>query len=280
MLNIDLHSHSSCSDGTLTPGQVVARASERGCKVLALTDHDVLLGLPAARKAAIEHGIHFVDGVEVSVSWDGLTIHVVGLNVDPDNAELQQGLASVRSGRMRRAEAMAADLLRAGIADSLPGALAFAGNKDMISRTHFARFLVESGKVKDIKTAFKKYLVKGKPGYVPHQWADLNDVVNWIRNAGGRAVLAHPGRYQIGKARMQRLLVDFKAAGGEAVEVVTSNHTPEHVIQFTRLAAEYELLASCGSDFHGPGEGYADIGRLPDMPGACKPVWHDWAIVN
>lgn len=280
MLNIDLHSHSSFSDGTLPPELVVARAAERGCKVLALTDHDVLLGLEAARNAALQHGIHFIDGVEVSVSWDGLTIHVVGLNVDPGNAELMAGLALVRSGRMRRAELMAADLLRVGIADTLAGALAFAGNKDMVSRTHFARFLVESGRVKDMKTAFKKFLVKGKPGYVSHQWAPLADAVNWIRKAGGRAVLAHPGRYQIGRGRMQRLLTDFKAAGGEAVEVVTSNHTPEHVIQFTKLAAEFELLASCGSDFHGPGEGYADIGRLPDMPAACTPVWHDWAIVN
>lgn len=278
MLKVDLHCHSTCSDGTLAPAEVVARAVARGCEMLALTDHDVVHGLPEARRMALQLGLRFLDGVEISVSWDGITIHVVGLNIDPTHPQLLTGLESVRAGRTLRAEQMAADLARIGIGGSFEGALAFAGNKDMVSRTHFARFLVDSGKVKDIKTAFKKYLVKGKPGYVPHQWAELNDAVGWIRAAGGRAVLAHPGRYDIGKARMLRLLTDFKAAGGEAVEVVTSNHTAQHIIQFTRLAQEFGLLASCGSDFHGPGEGYADIGILPDMPLSCTPVWHDWAL--
>lgn len=280
MLKVDLHCHSNCSDGTLPPAAVVARAAARGCEVLALTDHDELQGLTEARAEAAKLGLRFIDGVEISVSWDNMTIHVVGLNIDPLHPELLAGLASVRAGRFHRAELMAADLARVGIHGCLEGALAFADNRAMIGRTHFARYLVDSGKVKDIKTAFKKYLVKGKPGYVPHQWAELDAAVGWIRAAGGRAVLAHPGRYQIGRARMLRLLADFKTAGGEAVEVVTSNHTAEHVVQFTRLAQQFELLASCGSDFHGPGEGYADIGILPDMPLACQPVWHDWQMAG
>ena len=177
MLTVDLHCHSTCSDVTLAPAEVVARAVARGCGMLALTDHDVVHGLPEARRMAQQLGLRFLDGVEISVSWDGITIHVVGLNIDPTHPQLLTGLESVRAGRTLRAEQMAADLARVGIGGSFEGALAFAGNKDMVSRTHFARFLVDSGKVKDIKTAFKKYLVKGKPGYVPHQWAQLNDAV-------------------------------------------------------------------------------------------------------
>ncbi len=278
MLTIDLHCHSSCSDGTLAPAQVVARAAQRGCRVLALTDHDGVAGLAEARAAASVVGLCLIDGVEISVSWDGLTIHVVGLNVDPLHPQLLAGLASVRAGRLARAERMAADLARVGIGGSLAGALALAERPEMISRTHFARFLVESGKVKDIRAAFRKFLVKGKPGYVPHQWASLPDAIGWIHQAGGVAVLAHPGRYEIGRARMLRLLTEFKAQGGDAVEVVTSNHTLDHVRQFTRLAQEFKLLASCGSDFHSPDEPYADFGQLQPMPADCRVVWEGWGL--
>ncbi|MBB5016954.1 hypothetical protein HNQ59_000216 [Chitinivorax tropicus] len=276
MLKIDLHCHSNCSDGALAPAEVAARAASRGCEVWALTDHDELQGLAEARAAAEGAGMRFVPGVEVSVTWDRLTVHIVGLNVDPTNASLQAGLAQVRSGRVRRAEAMGLDLERVGIKGAFDGALALADNKEMVGRTHFARFLVEQGHVKDVKTAFKKYLVKGKPGYVSHQWAELVDVVAWIRAAGGQAVLAHPGRYEIGKARMLALITQFKEAGGEAIEVVTSNHTAEHVSQFARLCVEHQLLASCGSDFHSPADGWCDLGTLPALPANVTPIWHDW----
>ncbi|WP_137939273.1 3',5'-nucleoside bisphosphate phosphatase [Chitinivorax sp. B] len=276
MPKIDLHCHSNCSDGALPPAEVATRAAARGCEVWALTDHDDVRGLAEARVAAESAGMRFVPGVEISVSWDRITVHIVGLNIDPENAVLLAGLAYVRSGRVRRAEAMGEDLARVGIQGAFAGALARADNKEMVGRTHFARFLVENGHVKDVKTAFKKYLVKGKPGYVPHQWAEMSDAIAWIRAAGGQAVLAHPGRYEIGKARMLDLIAHFKAAGGEALEVVTSNHTAEHVSQFARMSVEHGLTASCGSDFHSPLDGWCDLGSLPDLPANVTPIWHNW----
>ncbi|MEW9898311.1 3',5'-nucleoside bisphosphate phosphatase [Chitinivorax sp. PXF-14] len=280
MLKIDLHCHSNCSDGALAPAEVAARAVAAGCDVWALTDHDELKGLDEARAVAEAAGVRFVPGVEISVTWDKMTVHVVGLNIDPANETLRAGLEFVRSGRVRRAQAMGVDLARAGIAGSFEGALALAENKEMVGRTHFARFLVDNGHVKDVQTAFKKFLVKGKPGYVPHQWTTLADAVSWIRAAGGQAVLAHPGRYEIGKARMLALLEEFKAVGGVGIEVVTSNHTAEHVTRFARLAAEFGLLASCGSDFHSPTEGWCSLGKLPALPLSCTPIWHDWPLVH
>jgi len=281
MLDYDLHSHSMASDGTLPPAELVARAAERGVKVLALTDHDDVAGLDEARAAAQSLGITFINGVEISVSWRNYTLHVVGLNVDPHYPPLVEGLHSVRSGRRRRAEEMAASLARSGIGGALEGAYRFASNPNLIGRTHFARFLVESGRAKEIKNVFSNYLVKGKPGYVPHQWATLTDAIGWIRGSGGVAVLAHPGRYRVGRKPMgkptvREMLREFSALGGEAIEVVTSSHTREQFATFARYAAEFNLYASCGSDFHGPGESYFDIGRLPDFPLDCRPVWQLW----
>lgn len=281
MLDYDLHSHSLASDGTLPPAELVARAAERGVKVLALTDHDDVAGLDEARAAAQSLGITFINGVEISVSWRNYTLHVVGLNVDPHYPPLVEGLHSVRSGRRRRAEEMAASLARSGIGGALEGAYRFASNPNLIGRTHFARFLVESGRAKEIKNVFSNYLVKGKPGYVPHQWATLTDAIGWIRGSGGVAVLAHPGRYRVGRKPMgkptvREMLREFSALGGEAIEVVTSSHTREQFATFARYAAEFNLYASCGSDFHGPGESYFDIGRLPDFPLDCRPVWQLW----
>lgn len=278
MLDYDLHCHSNVSDGTLTPGELVDRAAERGVKVMALTDHDDVDGLDEARAAAVRHGMAFINGVEISVSWRSHTLHIVGLGINPDYPPLAEGLRSVRSGRSERAKKMADELAKVGIGGVLQGAYQFAGNPKMIGRTHFARYLVEAGHCKDVKSVFNRYLVKGKPGYVPHQWATLADAIGWIRGSGGVAVLAHPGRYMagrngMGKKTMHELLTEFVELGGQALEVVTGSHTPEQYAEFARYAGEFKLLASCGSDFHGPGESYRDMGRLPDFPLGCRPVW-------
>jgi 3',5'-nucleoside bisphosphate phosphatase len=273
MSNIDFHCHSEISDGLHPPRDVVRFAAANGVDVLALTDHDNLGGLAQAREAASEHNISFIDGVEISVTWTSKTLHIVGVNIDPSNAALRAGLQSIRAGRLQRAEKMAESLARAGIGGVLPGALSYAKNPDMIGRTHFARCLVEQGHVKDVKTVFKKYLVPGKPGYVPHEWASLANAITWIRGAGGIPIIAHPGRYDIGPNAMKRLLGEFKTLGGLGVEVVTSNHTAEHIERFSRLALEYELLASRGSDFHGDEDGRVQLGRIPALPPQLKPVW-------
>lgn len=273
MSNIDFHCHSEVSDGLHPPRDVVRFAAENGVDVLSLTDHDNLGGLAEARKAAGDLGIQFVDGVEISVTWAERTLHIVGINIDPSGTRLRQGLESIRSGRLKRAEKMAESLSRAGISGVLQGAIAFAANPDMIGRTHFARCLVEQGHVKDVKSVFKKYLVPGKPGYVPHQWASLEDAVNWIVGSGGIPVIAHPGRYDIGSNVMKRLLGEFKTAGGLGVEVVTSNHSKDQVERFACLAVEYDFVASRGSDFHGDENGRVQLGKIPPLPPQLKPVW-------
>ena len=273
MSNIDFHCHSEMSDGLHPPRDVVRFAATNGVDVLALTDHDNIGGLAQAREAAGEYGIRFIDGVEISVTWTSKTLHIVGVNIDPSEANLRAGLETIRSGRMQRAEKMAESLARTGIGGVLQGALTYAKNPDMIGRTHFARYLVEAGHVKDVKTVFKKYLVPGKPGYVPHEWASLGDAVRWITGSGGIAIIAHPGRYDIGPNAMKRLLGEFKTLGGRGVEVVTSNHSAEHVDRFTRLTLEYELLASRGSDFHGDEDGRVQLGRIAPLPAQLTPVW-------
>jgi len=218
-----------------------------------------------------------VEGVEISVTWRGNTIHVVGLRIDPANPVLRAGLEQVRGGRLLRARAIAAELDQAGVKGSLAGALERAENPAMVGRTHFARHLVETGVVADMRAAFRKYLVPGKPGYVAHCWAALADAVDWIRSAGGQAVLAHPGRYGLSAGALDGLLTEFRAAGGEAIEVVTGSHSPEQAREYATIAREYELAASRGSDFHGPGEG-AEFGSLPPLDPALRPVWRDWPL--
>lgn len=281
MQDYDLHCHSTISDGTLTPTELVQRAAERGVKVLALTDHDNVGGLDEARAAATQQGMSFVNGVEISVSWRTHTVHIVGLNIDPLYAPLAEGLQSVRSGRGERAQKMADELAKAGIGGTLQGAYRYAANPDIIGRTHFARYLVEAGHCKDVKSVFNRYLAKGKPGYVPHQWASLKDAIDWIRGSGGVAALAHPGRYMVGrhsmgKKTLRELLVEFVELGGRALEVVTGSHTPDQYAEFARYAEEFDLMCSCGSDFHSPNESYRDMGRLPDFPLGCRPVWESW----
>jgi predicted metal-dependent phosphoesterase TrpH len=272
---IDLHSHSVVSDGLLTPAELVAHAASKGIRVLALTDHDDVAGLPEARQAAAEHGLTLIAGVEISVTWRRRTLHIVGLKVDPESQPLVQGLQQIRQGRHTRAQGMADSLARSGIGGSLEGAYAYA-RQGIISRTHFAQYLVEKRHAPDIRSVFKKFLVKGKPGYFEHAWASLEEAMGWIIESGGIPVLAHPGRYDLGRTNMLLLLEEFRALGGVAIEVVTSSHTPEQFRQFAHLAHQFGLQASAGSDYHGPGHSYIDMGRLPALPIECVPVWRDW----
>jgi len=273
-LNADLHAHSTVSDGTLAPSELVRRAASKGVELLALTDHDEVGGLVEAASAASVAGLAFVPGVEISVTFAGHTVHILGLGVDPANDKLRDGLAEVRSGRMRRAQGMAEGLAAVGIDGALDGALALAGNLDLVSRTHFARWLVLAGHCSDVREVFGRYLVAGKPGYVPHCWARLEEAVSWIVAAGGAPVIAHPGRYKFAEAVARALFDEFKQVGGIGIEVATSNHTAEQVRRYAAIAREYDLEASRGSDFHDPGESHAELGRVGRLPESLVPVWH------
>lgn len=276
-INADLHCHSNLSDGMLAPTEVVRRAHENGVELLALTDHDELSGLPEARATADELGLRFIDGVEISISWgDDQTVHILGLAVDPANAALQAGLQKVRSGRDARAAEMAAELDKVGIHGAYAGALRYAGNPAMISRAHFARYIVEQGRAKDTKTVFDHWLAKGKPGYVAHSWATLEDSVAWIVGAGGTAVIAHPARYRLTRAQRRKLFTTFRDLGGRGIEVLSGAQGPEEAKEFASVCREFGFLASRGSDFHGPGESWMDLGKLPDLPEDLTPVWAQW----
>jgi len=272
---IDLHAHSNISDGLLTPLELVAHAAEHEVNVLALTDHDDTSGLAVAAVEAQRLGLQLINGVEISVTWKKRTVHIVGLKIDPEYAPLKSGLAAIRAGRHLRAAGMAASLDKAGISGSLEGAYHYA-QEGIISRTHFARFLVSSGVAKDNKAVFKNYLVKGKPGYFEHVWASLEDAVSWIVGSGGVAVIAHPGRYDLGRTNMLLLLEEFRALGGAAIEVVTGSHTVDQYAEFAIYAHQFDLKASLGSDYHGKGISFMEMGRLPGLPSNCVPVWHDW----
>lgn len=276
MLNADLHCHSNVSDGMLAPSEVAARAKANGVELWALTDHDEIGGIAEARKAAAELGLPFVAGVEISVTWAGKTVHIVGLAIDEHDAGLRAGLASVRGGRERRAREIAEQLAQAGIPGAYEGALKFADNPEMLGRTHFARFLVEAGVRPTVSDVFAHYLVEGRPGFVPHRWSTLEDAVGWIRGAGGRAVIAHPGRYPFTDMQLDALISTFCDLGGEGIEVVTGSHTPDQFDSFARIARHAGLLASRGADFHGPAESRVDLGMLPPLPAGLKPIWHDW----
>ncbi|WP_434628725.1 3',5'-nucleoside bisphosphate phosphatase [Chromobacterium sp. CV08] len=275
MAGIDLHFHSRTSDGALTPTEVVDRAAARSPTLLALTDHDCTGGLAEAAAAASRHGIGFLNGVEVSVTWGRHTVHIVGLGIDPDEPRLAAGLKRIRDGRVERARRMGAALANAGIQGAFDGAMAWCDNPEMVGRTHFARHLVASGAVKDLRTVFRKYLTPGKPGYVAHDWASLEDAVGWIVGAGGMAAIAHPGRYDMGKTLIERLILDFKAAGGQGIEVACGSHSLDDMHKFALHAERHQLFSSCGSDFHAPGEGGRDVGHTEDLPPICRPIWRE-----
>lgn len=273
ILNADLHCHSVVSDGTLTPEDLAARAKANGVELWALTDHDEIGGQHRAAAAARAQGMAYLTGVEISVTFADTTVHIVGLGFDPDNPQLAQGLAATRGGRGERAKDMADQLAQVGIQGAYEGALQFVGNPALISRTHFARFLVETGVCKETSEVFRKYLTEGKPGYVPHRWAALGDAVRWITEAGGMAVIAHPARYKFSANEEFALFSEFKAHGGRGVEVVTGSHSPAEYVTYAAMAKEFDLAASRGSDFHSPDESHTDLGTLPPLPGALTPVW-------
>lgn len=273
LLNADLHSHSNVSDGTLTPEALAQRAAEAGVELWALTDHDEVSGLARARETALDLGLQFLTGCEISVSFINETVHIVGLGFDADNEALVSGLRATRAGRVERAREMAAGLARAGIPGAFEGALRHVGNPELISRTHFARYIVEQGRCAHTHEVFQRYLTEGKPGYVPHRWATLRDAVHWITGAGGVAVIAHPGRYKLTANEEWALFTEFMGHGGRGVEVVTGSHTQAEQVRYADAAIEYGLAASRGSDFHSPRESRLELGALPDLPGRLTPVW-------
>lgn len=272
----DLHSHSTASDGTLAPPDLVARAAAKGVDVLALTDHDTTAGLDEAAAAAAAAGIRLVRGVEVSVTWGGRTVHILGLNVGRDCAALEQGLKGLRGYREERAREIARLLEQAGIPGAYEGARALAKGR-ILSRTHFAHYLVAQGRAESVRQVFKKFLVKGKPGHVAGRWAELGEAVSWIRAAGGQAVIAHPARYGFTAAKLTRLVEEFKAAGGTGMEVISGSHAPEESARMAVVARRNGLLASAGSDFHGPENPWYELGTLPPLPADLTPVWAQWA---
>ncbi|MFT6589940.1 MAG: putative metal-dependent phosphoesterase TrpH [Rhodoferax sp.] len=273
ILNADLHCHSVVSDGTLTPEALASRAKANGVELWALTDHDEIGGQQRAAAAARAEDMHYLTGVEISVTFLEQTVHIVGLGFDPDNAALQQGLVQTRGGRGQRAMDMSAGLAKAGILGAYEGALKFAGNHELISRTHFARFLVDTGVCRDTNEVFRKYLTEGKPGFVEHRWATLKDAISWITQAGGAAVIAHPARYKFSANQEFALFTEFKGHGGLGVEVITGSHTPAEYLSYADTAREFGLVASRGSDFHSPDESHTELGTLPYLPGQLTPVW-------
>jgi predicted metal-dependent phosphoesterase TrpH len=271
----DLHTHSTASDGTLSPAELVKRAHSNGVDVLALTDHDSTEGVAEAEEMALHLNIDLVPGVEISVNWDPYVIHVVGLDVDTACQELQQGLLRLREQREERAIEMGRRLQKKGIEGAYEGAKDLC-NGHLISRTHFARFLVEKGYVDDLSKVFSKYLVSGKPGYVPGNWASLEEVIGWIKSAGGQAVIAHPARYPFTRTKLRNLLGEFKELGGEAIEVVSGNYTRDNCLTMARHAMDFNLMGSVGSDYHGPEHSRIELGRVMELPEKVVPIWYDW----
>ena len=277
LLNVDLHCHSTYSDGSLTPSQLAARAHERGVQVWALTDHDEVAGQCEAQAAAEALGMVYITGVEISVSFAGETVHILGFDFDPTHPALVDGLAQIRAGRDGRAREMGDSLARAGITGAYEGALAYAANPDLVSRTHFARFLVERGYCASTHEVFQRFLKEGKPGFVPHRWAGLGQALSWVKQAGGVAVIAHPARYHFTPTVEFAFFSEFEQHGGVGVEVTCGSHFPDEVQRYADMARESHLLASRGSDFHAPGESRVDLGELPDLPARVTPVWERWA---
>jgi hypothetical protein len=273
ILNADLHCHSVVSDGTLEPEVLAARAAANGVELWALTDHDEIGGQHRAAAAAHEQGMRYLTGTEISVTFASETVHIVGLGFDPEDPQMRRGLEQTRGGRGSRAHEIAAGLAQVGIKDAYAGALRYVGNPELISRTHFARHLVETGMCRDTGEVFRRFLTEGKPGYVPHRWASLKHAVQWIIEAGGLAVIAHPARYKLTANEEYALFTEFKAHGGRGVEVVTGSHTAAEYLKYAEAAHEFGLAASRGSDFHSPDESHTDLGRLPYLPGGLTPVW-------
>jgi len=276
-LVFDLHCHSIASDGSLSPTELVNFAVSQGVDVLALTDHDNTAGIAEAQEIAKQRGLRLIAGVEISVSWGAMTVHILGLGVDPDCQVLQAGLSKLREFRLFRATEIDKRLAKHGINHALEGAKKYATG-EIIGRTHFAHFLVEQGVCKDFRSVFKNYLTNGKPGHVAGDWARLEDAVAWINAAGGQAVIAHPARYRISATKLRNLITEFKSCGGVGLEVVSGSHSKSECQMMAKLANDFEMLASCGSDFHGPENTWIQLGKIPALPPSCVPVWQNWPI--
>ena len=272
----DLHTHSTASDGTLTPTELVVRAARVGIQVLALTDHDTLNGIAEAQATAAELGLTLIPGVEISVTWGGRTLHILGLGLDPTDPNLNAGLLGVREYRDWRAKEIGLRLAAKGVEGAYAGALALAADERFVGRTHFARFLVQRGYAATVRDVFKRYLVKGKPGFVTGDWASLEEALGWIRDAGGQAVIAHPARYSLTGFKMRHLIGEFRELGGVGIEVVSGSHSRDEAFLYAQRARDASLLASAGSDYHGPEHPYMELGRLPNLPPGCTPIWADW----
>ncbi|GAB6067381.1 PHP domain-containing protein [Methylothermus subterraneus] len=268
----DLHCHSNASDGALSPAELVRRAADLGVAHLALTDHDTLAGIPQALTSARQLGIDFIPGVEISVTWEGQCFHILGLNLDPNSGPLRAGLAQLQQIRFERAARIAAQLEKHGLPGSLAEVQAMAGG-GMITRTHFAHWLVARGYAASIAEGFERFLARGKPGYTFVRWAELEAALSWICAAGGVAVLAHPLRYGLTASKLRRFLSAFQSLGGKGIEVVCGQSTPAHIQTLADYARRYRLLGSVGSDFHDPNFAWIDLGRLASLPPGVTPVW-------
>ncbi|MEM6405919.1 MAG: PHP domain-containing protein [Pseudomonadota bacterium] len=270
----DLHTHSTASDGTLAPAALMQQAAQAGVQVIALTDHDTTAGLADAQNAADQLDLTLIPGVEISASWRDCTLHIVGLQITVDHPTLQQGLTRLATARTERARQISQQLHAAGITGDWYTATQQFGQS--IGRPHFARALVAAGHATTVPEAFKKFLQPGKAGYVPGTWASLAEVVHWIQAAGGQAVLAHPARYRLKQRRLRQLLEAFVTARGTGIEVIAGNASAEETRVLAHLARDYHLLASVGSDYHGPGLSARSLGVLPALPTGCTPVWQHW----
>lgn len=271
----DLHTHSNASDGILSPEELVSRAKSRGVTHLALTDHDTTEGLHRAGIIADQEGICLISGIEFSTQWQGINIHIVGLNVNVEGEQLCAAIAKQGKIRGERAHEIGRRLAHEGIKDAYDGARSFAQGS-IIGRPHFARFLVDKGHVPSMSVAFKRYLGAGKAGDVKHSWPDIGQAVADIRSAGGVAVIAHPNRYNLTRTKLRRLVADFKDAGGEAIEVVSGQQSSNDTAAMQNIAAQFDLHASCGSDFHMPDQPWQELGAFGALPAQCNPVWQLW----
>ena len=277
-INVDLHMHSTASDGVVAPCELVERGLANGLELMALSGHDTIDGLAQARQAAMDSRVGFLNGVEISVSWGGETLHLVGLGFDPSRGPLASNLQQLQISRRERAGDMDAGLQAHGLPSVLNEAMAYAGNPNLIGRTHFARALVARGVCHHVQEVFDRFLTPGKPGYVPHQWASLSEAMGWVHDSGGLSVLAHPARYKFADTARWALLQEFMALGGRAIEVSTGSHSYTDTQRYRQISVELGLKASRGSDFHSPTESRCDVGAAPVLPDGCDPVWSGWPV--
>jgi len=271
-MKIDLHSHSYYSDGVLSPKDLIKLASDAGCDLFSLTDHDTTQGIAEAKLEADKVNLNLINGVEISACWRNMAIHILGLGIDINNDILQTGLEHNQKLRKDRAEKIALGLWRSGIKDALEKTQSFS-KTDMLTRTHFALMLINEGYCKDMKSVFRRYLTGKKPGGVRVEWKDFNEVVQWIHAAGGKALIAHPFRYRMTHTKIQTMLNDFKCVLGDGIEVVTGTSSDEEIQLGSQWAGKYNLLATCGSDFHGWPNQRVRIGNLRDLPDPEKAIW-------